>query len=115
MVARARIVGMAVLAVMGSVVVPTANADPASGCLQSSPPGCGQQAFVTDLSAAGITGTSGRRIEVSEGQDLCSLMNQGFGRDQITGDFVRLHPELSPAEATQVVDFAVRDLCPWNH
>lgn len=114
-VARVGIAGMAVMAVVGLGVEPVANASPTPNCLQTQGPGCGRNAFIADVTAAGFTGTNGKAIELAQGVDLCDLMNEGFNRGQITGDFARIHPELAPGEAAQIVDIAVRDLCPWNH
>jgi hypothetical protein len=113
---RAGIVGIAGLAVIALGVDPVAHATPPTpDCLQSQGPGCGRRAFLADLSAAGFTGTNGQSVELAEGIDLCDLMNEGFSRGTITGDFARLHPEIPPDRAAQVVDIAIRDLCPWNH
>jgi Protein of unknown function (DUF732) len=112
---RARVIGMAGLAVMTLGVDPVANAAPNPDCLATQGPGCGRRAFVADMTAAGFTPTNGKSIEVAQGLDLCDLMNEGFNRGTITGDFARLHPEITADEAAQIVDISVRDLCPWNH
>jgi len=111
---RVGIVCMAGWAVMALSVEPVAYANPAPDCLQAQGPGCGRRAFLADLAAAGITDSNGQPIELAQGLDLCDLMNEGYGRANITGDFVRMHPEIGPDHATQIVDIAVRDLCPWN-
>jgi Protein of unknown function (DUF732) len=119
MVARglrwAEILCMAGLAVVASGGDPVASAAPTPNCLQTQGPGCGRNAFLADMNAAGFTPTNGQSVELAQGIDLCDLMNEGFGRGQITGDFARLHPEIGPDRAAQVVDIAIRDLCPWNH
>ena len=112
---RAGIVGMTSLAVMALGVDPVAHAVPTPDCLQAQGPGCGRSAFVADMTAAGFTNTNGKSVELAQGLDLCDLMNAGFNRGTITGDFARMHPELGPDGAAQVVAIAVRDLCPWNH
>jgi Protein of unknown function (DUF732) len=115
MVKRAAIIWPAVLAVMALGVDPVANATPTPACLQSPGPGCGRHAFLADMGAAGFTGTNGQSVEVAQGIDLCDLVNEGFSRDTMASDFARLHPELAPDRAGQIVDIAIRDLCPWNH
>lgn len=115
MVWRAGIVGMAVLAFPAWGVEPEANAVPTPPCLQAPAPGCGRHNFLADMGAAGISNIDGQSVEWSQGIDLCDLMNEGFNGRDLAGDVARLHPELGPDGSTQMVNIAIRDLCPWNH
>jgi Protein of unknown function (DUF732) len=115
MVLRTGMVGMGVLAAAALGVAPVANAIPTPACLQSPAPGCGRHAFLTDVTAAGITNVDGQSVELAQGIDLCDLMNEGFSGDLMASDFARMHPELGPDGARQMVNIAIRDLCPWNH
>jgi Protein of unknown function (DUF732) len=115
MVVRAATLGMTLLAATGIGIAPVANATPTPACLEQPSPGCGRHAFLADVAAAGITNRNGQSVEVAQGIDLCDLMDEGFSSRDMAADFARMHPGLGPDGANQMVNIAIRDLCPWNH
>lgn len=113
-----RALGLAILAGAAIGLAPVATADPASDCPQGRTPGpgpgCGRHAFLADVRAAGIEDSNGDSIEVSQGLDLCGVMDSGVSRENITSQFAELNPGLGPDGAARVVGIAIRDLCPWH-
>jgi Protein of unknown function (DUF732) len=112
------IVGAAVLAAMALGADPDANASPAPGCPQGRAPGpgpgCGRRAFLTDIAAAGLVDSKGNSVELDQGLDMCGLMDAGLIRQEMVSQFAALNPALGPGGAAQVVQIAIRDLCPWH-
>ncbi len=111
-------VGMAVLAAMALGADPDANAAPAPVCPQGPAPGpgpgCGQRAFLADIAAAGIGNSNGDLEALDQGLDICGLMDAGLSRQNMVNQFLALNPALGPDGAAQVVQIAIRDLCPWH-
>ena len=112
-------VGAAVLAVAALAAVPGANADPPPGCFHGPgpqpTPGCGLRAFVLDINAAGYEDARGNTVAADQGLDVCGLMDGGLSPQEMASRFLRDNPGLGPNGATQVVTFAINDLCPWHH
>lgn len=112
------IIGLAVFAVVALGVDPGANASPAPGCPQGRAPGpgpgCGRRAFLTDIAAAGFGDSNGNTVALDQGLDMCGLMDAGLTRQEMVSQFSALNPALGPAGAAQVVQIAIRDLCPWH-
>ena len=115
---RVGVVGITVLAAMALGPDPAASAAPAPGCPQGRAPGpgpgCGRRAFLTDISAAGLGDSSGNRVALDQGLDICGLMDAGLSRQGAVSQFSAVNPALGPGRAAQVVGFAIRDLCPWH-
>ena len=108
---------MAVLA-LALGAAPDANAAPTPGCLQGPAPGqgpvCGRRAFLADINAAGLGDSNGDLVALDQGMDLCILMDSGVSQQNMTNQFAALNPALGPDGAAQVVQIAIRDLCPWH-
>jgi hypothetical protein len=113
---RVGIVGLAVLAAIALGADPVANAAPVPGCPQGPAPrpGCGQRAFLTDISAAGLGNSYGGLEALNQGLVMCGLMDAGLNRQNMVNQFSALNPALGPDGAAQVVGIAIRDLCPWD-
>jgi Protein of unknown function (DUF732) len=118
---RVGIVGVAVLAVMALGADPDANADPPPGCPQGPVPGpgpfpgCGNEgAFLADIGAAGFGDVNGKPVALQQGRDICRLMDAGLSRQDMVNQFSALNTGLGPDGAAQVVEIAIRDLCPWH-
>jgi Protein of unknown function (DUF732) len=113
---RVGIGGLAVLAGIALGADPVANAAPVPGCPQgpAQGPGCGQRAFLRDISAAGFGNSSGNRVALDQGLDVCGLMDAGLSRQSMVNQFAALNPALGPDGAARVVGIAIRDLCPWH-
>ncbi len=111
---RVGIVGLAVLAAMALGADPDANADPTPGCEQVPGPGCGRSAFLADIHAAGYGDSKGDLEALDQGLDICGLMDAGLSRQNMVNQFLALNPALGPDGAAQVVQIAIRDLCPWH-
>jgi Protein of unknown function (DUF732) len=109
---------MAVLAAMAVGPDPVANAAPTPGCPQGRAPGpgpgCGQRAFLADISAAGFGDSNGNQVALDQGLDICGLMDAGLSRQNMVNQFSAANPALGPDGAAQVVRIAIRDLCPWD-
>jgi len=101
---RVGTVGLAVLAAIALGADPVANAASVSG----------ERAFLTDISAAGFGDSSGNRVALDQGLDICGLMDAGLGRQNMMDQFAPLNPALGPGGAARVVGIATRDLCPWH-
>lgn len=111
-------VGAAVLAVAALAAAPDANADPPPGCFHGPgpqpTPGCGLRAFVSDINSAGFKDATGNTVAADQGLDMCGLMDGGLSRQEMANQFLGDNPGLGPNGATQVVTFAINDLCPWH-
>ncbi len=109
---------MAVLAVVALGAEPDANGSPAPGCPQGRAPGpgpgCGRRAFLADIAAAGFGDSNGNTVALDQGLDMCGLMDSGLTRQEMVNQFAALNPALGPGGAAQVVQIAIRDLCPWH-
>ena len=101
---RVGIVGLAVLAAIALGADPVANAASVSG----------ERAFLADISAAGLGDSSGNRVALDQGLDICGLMDAGLSRQNMVNQFAAVNPALGPGGAAQVVGIATRDLCPWH-
>jgi hypothetical protein len=53
-------------------------------------------------------------VALQQGRDVCRLMDAGASRQDMVNQFSALNPALGPDGAAQVVDIAIRDLCPWH-
>jgi hypothetical protein len=114
-------VGAGVLVVAALGAVPDANADPPPGCPQGPVPGpgpfpgCGNEgAFLADIGAAGFGDANGKPVALQQGRDICRLMDAGVSRQDMVNQFSASNPALVPDGAAQVVEIAIRDLCPWH-
>jgi hypothetical protein len=101
---RVGIVGLAVLAAIALGADPVANAAPVPG----------RNAFLKDISAAGYGDSSGNKVALDQGLDMCGLMDAGLSRQNMVNQFAAVNPALGPGGAAQVVGIAIRDLCPWH-
>ena len=115
---RVAIVGAAVLAVAALAAVPDANAVPPQGCFPGPGPqpvpGCAVRAYEADIAAGGFRDARGNTVAVDQGLDICTLMDRGLSRPDMESQFLRDNPGLGPNGTTQVVGFAISDLCPWH-
>ena len=111
-------VGAAVLAAVALAAVPDAKADPPPGCFHGPgpqpTPGCAIRAFVTDINAAGLRDSRGNTVAVDQALDMCGLMDGGLSPQEMANNFLGDNPSLGPQRATQVVELAITDLCPWH-
>jgi hypothetical protein len=112
------IVGLAVLTAIALGADPVANAAPVPVCPQGPAtgpgPACGQRAFLADIRAAGLADSNGGLDELDQGLDMCGLMDAGLSRQKMVSQFSALNPALGPDRAAQIVQIAIRDLCPWH-
>jgi hypothetical protein len=112
-------VGAAMLAAVALAAIPNANADPPPGCFHGPgpqpTPGCAIRAFVGDANAAGLTDSRGNTVAVDQALDMCGLMDGGLSPQEMANNFLNDNPSLGPQRATQVVQLAITDLCPWHH
>ncbi len=111
-------VSAAVLAAAALAAAPDANADPPPGCFHGPgpqpTPGCAIRAFVADINAAGLKDSRGNTVAVDQALDMCGLMDGGLSPQEMANNFLGDNPSLGPARATQVVQIAITDLCPWH-
>jgi len=107
------------LAAVALAAVPNANADPPPGCFHGPgpqpTPGCAIRAFVADINAAGLKDSRGNTVAVDQALDMCGLMDGGLSPQEMANNFLGDNPSLGPQRATQVVQLAITDLCPWHH
>lgn len=75
---------------------------------------CGQRAFLADINAAGFGDSSGNTVALDQGLDICGVLDGGENRQNMVNQFAALNPGLGPNGAAQVVQIAIRDLCPWH-
>lgn len=102
---RVGIVGLAVLAAIALGTAPIANA---------ATPVPGQRAFLADVRAAGLGNADGGLEALDQGLDMCGLMDGGLSRQEMVSQFAAFNPALGAGGAAQVVEIAIRDLCPWH-
>lgn len=92
--------GLAVSVALGGVFAPTAHAD--------------NQSFLTDLYAHGWYAHRGDAGLLSNGYQVCSMLNTTTGDHVAEYVYRNTDQSVTVADALEFVVLAVQDLCPWH-
>jgi outer membrane protein W len=69
--------------------------------------------FTADMTNLGMSNDYGAAAQVRVGVGVCQQLNSGWTPNQAVHD-LWLNSQLSLHGSYQLVDTAIRDLCPWN-